>query len=503
MNPFSYLEALRLAAPETALAVAALAVLFADLGGMRGESLRHRAILGAGITAVGGAMALLWLGFAPGYGTIAEGVLVTSPLTQLVKAGLVLLTLLVAGLSLDPRFTGHVGEYFSLLLLGTIGMMVLVSTQDLLMLFLALELTSLPLYVLAGFNKRDRASAEAALKYFFFGSVAAAFLLFGFSLLYGVAGSTRLPVIAAAVALKPPDALTLVALVCVVMGFGFKVAAVPFHLWAPDAYEGAPTPAAAFIASGSKVASFAVFGIVLAQGLGPMAGGADWHGFTTGWLPLLAVVALASMLLGNLAAIAQRSVKRLLAYSAIAHAGYLLLGLMALATPANRPAALAAILYYAITYALSTVGAFGIVAVVERATGSDAADGFNGLARRSPALALCLMIFLLSLAGIPPLAGFLGKFYVFVAATRAGDGSLSLFWLVLVAIALSVVSLYYYLKLLKRAYVLPPDGAVPATRPDVMEFVVIGMTAAAVLGLGVFPRALLEPLALAIQQAGF
>ncbi len=503
MNPFSYLEVLKLAAPEAVLAVAALAVLIADLGVMRGDALRHRAIIGAGITAVGGVIALLWLGFAHGYGTIADGMFVTNGLTQLVKAALILLTLLVAGLSLEPRFTEHVGEYFSLLLLATIGMMVLVSTQDLLMLFIALELTSLPLYVLTGFNKRDRASAEAALKYFFFGSVAAAFLLFGFSLLYGVAGSTRLPAIAAAVATKPADALTLVALVMVVMGFGFKVAAVPFHLWAPDAYEGAPAPVAAFIASGSKVASFTALGIVLAQGLGPLAGGADWRGFATGWLPVLAVVAVTSMLLGNLAAIVQRSVKRLLAYSAIAHAGYLLLGVMALGLPANRPEALAAILFYVITYGLTAVGAFGIVAVVERTTGSDAAEGFNGLARRSPGLALCLMVFLLSLAGIPPLAGFLGKFYVFMAAGTAGGKSLSLFWLVLVGIAFSVVSLYYYLKILKRAYVLPPDAETPAPRTDWVELALIGFAAGTVLVLGVMPSLLLNPIAAAVRDAGF
>jgi NADH-quinone oxidoreductase subunit N len=503
VSPFSYLEVLKLAAPETALAVAALLVLFADLGVMRGESLRHRAILGAGISAVGGVIALLWLGLAQGHGTVADGVFATNALTQLVKGALVVLTLLVAGLSLNPRFTGHVGEYFSLLLLATLGMMVLVSTRDLLLLFLGLELTSLPLYVLTGLNKRDSASAEAALKYFFFGSVAAAFLLFGFSLLYGVAGSTRLPVIAAAVAVRPPDALTLVALVMVVMGFGFKVAAVPFHLWAPDAYEGAPTPVTAFIASGSKVASFTAFGLVLAQGLGPLAGGADWRGFTTGWLPVLAVVALSSLLLGNLAAIAQRGVKRLLAYSAVAHAGYLLLGVMALGTPAGRPEALAALLYYALTYALTAVGAFGIVAIVERSTGTDAVGSFDGLARRSPGLALCLLIFLLSLAGIPPLAGFLGKFLVFLAATAAGGESRGLFWLVLVAIAFSVVSLYYYLQILKRAYVAPPREAVAEPRPEVFEFALIGLVAAGVLALGVFPRTLLEPLAAAIRQAGF
>ena len=206
------------------------------------------------------------------------------------------------------------------------------------------------------------------------------------------------------------DPLLLVAIVTTVIGFGFKVAAVPFHLWAPDAYEGAPTPSAAFIASGSKVASFYILAKILTLGFAGAEGSAVWHGYASGWTPVIAVVAV----LGNLTAIVQSSVKRLLAYSAIAHAGYMLLGVLA-----NTPSSHSALLFYVITYALTVLGAFGVVTVVEEATGGDALANFAGLSRRAPGLSLCLLVFLLSLAGIPPLAGFIGKFFVFSAAAGA------------------------------------------------------------------------------------
>src|SRR5207253_512077 len=257
-----------------------------------------------------------------------SGMLVVDPLTQLVKQALLVFTLFTGLISLDSRFTDHIGEYFALLLLAAVGMMFLVSSENLLMIFISLELTSLPLYILTAFDKRNPRSAEAALKYFLFGGMAAAFTLFGLSLLYGLTGSIELRPIAAALKGKGLDPLLAVAMVTTLIGFGFKLVAVPFHLWAPDAYEGAPTPSAALVASGSKVASFFILGKVMMIGFAGAEGNGAWRALASGWVPLLAVIAVVSMLLGNLAAIAQSNVKRLLAYSAIAHGGYALLAVL-------------------------------------------------------------------------------------------------------------------------------------------------------------------------------
>jgi NADH-quinone oxidoreductase subunit N len=384
-------------------------------------------------------------------------------------------------------------------LLATVGMMLLVSSTNLLMIFISLELTSLSLYILTAFNKRNLNSAEAALKYFLFGGMSAAFTLFGLSLIYGLSGSINLAEIGKSLegGTGKPDALLLAAVVMTVIGFGFKIAAVPFHLWAPDAYQGAPTPSAALIASGSKVAGFFIFAKVMMIGFGPATGSGSWQHFAAGWLPVLAIVAALSMLLGNLTAITQTNVKRLLAYSAIAHAGYALLGIMA-----NGTAGLSALIYYVVTYGLTVVGAFGVVSAIEEKTGDARLSDFAGLSRREPVLAFCMMIFMLSLAGIPPLAGFFGKFYVFTAAV-GGAKDLGLLWLVILAIATSAVSLYYYLQVLKQIYVAPvPEGTAPA-KAAVSTQIILVLIAAAVVVLGLAPGLLLNPLMTAIQHAGW
>ncbi len=365
------------------------------------------------------------------------------------------------------------------------------------MIFLSLELTSLSLYVLTAFNKQNVASAEAALKYFLFGGMAAAFTLFGLSLLYGLTGATNLGHIAEALKGKPLDLLLLVAIVMTVVGFGFKVAAVPFHLWAPDAYQGAPVPSAAFIASGSKLASFFVLARVMTIGFAGAEGSGAWGAYAPGWMPVLAIVAGASMVLGNVAAIAQSSVRRLLAYSAIAHAGYMLLGVMA-----SGSQGLAPLVYYAVTYGLTTLGAFGVVSVVQRQGGGDSLADFAGLSRRAPMLAFCLMMFMLSLAGIPPLAGFFGKFYLFSAALATGSANLGLLWLVILAIATSAVSLYYYLQVLKQAYVAEAPAAAGAARVPIPAQVALGVLALAVVVLGCAPNLLVGRLLTAIRLAG-
>jgi NADH-quinone oxidoreductase subunit N len=343
------------------------------------------------------------------------------------------------------------------------------------------------MYILTAFNKHNERSSEAALKYFLFGGMSAAFLLFGFSLLYGVGGSTNLAQIAHNLAGKGLDPLLLVALVMTLIGFGFKVAAVPFHLWAPDAYEGAPTPSAAFIGAGSKVASFFILATILAIGFAGSQDSAVWRGYAAGWTPVVAIVAALSMVIGNLTAIVQTSVKRLLAYSAIAHAGYMLLGVLANTIPGKS-----ALMFYVITYGLTVVGAFGVVTVVEEATGGDALKNFAGLSRRAPGLALCLLVFLLSLGGIPPLAGFIGKFFLFSAAVAAHEANLGLLWLVILAIAMSAVSFYYYLQVLKQAYVLDAPEDAPRIHVPVLPMLALLVLALLVILLGCVPGLLTQ-----------
>ena len=483
----NYLEVLRAAAPETALAITVLMVLAVDLTALRGESIERRFLTGALVSIIGCLMAAMFTFLHFGSTDPLHGLLVVDPRTNFLKVVLLALTVFTVLISTSGKFTGHVGEYLALVLLGTIGLMLLVSAEDLLMIFISLELVSLSLYVLTAFNKRNARSSEAALKYFLFGGMSAAFLLFGFSLLYGLSGSTNLPQIAANLAGRGLDPLLLVAIVTTVIGFGFKVAAVPFHLWAPDAYEGAPTPSAAFIASGSKVASFYILAKILKLGFAGAEGGAVWHGYVSGWTPVIAVVAALSMVLGNLTAIVQSSVKRLLAYSAIAHAGYMLLGVLA-----NTPSSQSALLFYVITYALTVLGAFGVVTVVEEATGGDAIKNFAGLSRRAPGLSLCLLVFLLSLAGIPPLAGFIGKFFVFSAAVGADADHLGLLWLVILAIVMSAVSFYYYLQVLKQAWVLDASEGAPAIKVPPVMMLTLVLLAVLVVLLGCAPGLLLR-----------
>jgi NADH-quinone oxidoreductase subunit N len=495
----SYPEILRLV-PEAIVVITALAVLSADLLVMRDEPVRKRFQRGSVIAALGCVAAGGWLLGAGGSGDIG-GMFLDDPLTRLVKIAMLALavyTVLIAG---EGDFTAHAGEYLSLILLATTGMMLLVSSTDLLMIFIALELTSLSLYILAAFNKRDIRSAEAALKYFLFGGMSAAFTLFGLSLVYGLAGSTGLDQIGRrlATAGMGTDPLLLAALVMTIIGFGFKVAAVPFHFWAPDVYQGAPTSSAALIASGSKVASFFVLARLTIDGFAAVAGSGGWQAHAPGWIPVLAVMSAASMVLGNLAAIAQTNVKRLLAYSAIAHAGYALLGLLA-----NDGQGLSALVYYAVTYGLTVAGAFGVVTVVEAETGGARLEDFAGLGRREPVLGLCMMVFMLSLAGIPPLAGFFGKFYLF-AAVAGGARNLGLLWLVFLAVAMSAVSLYYYLKVLKQVFVVPATAGGPGMPSSVSEQsrILLGLLALAVLGLGCAPDLLVGRVLAAIQGAGF
>jgi len=505
----------RVTLPETALEIAALVVLIADLGLLRKATLSTRVAAAALLGVLGTVVALCLLPCAgsTGYSYGGELLLSSGGFTAVAEAGILLLTLLTLLLFIGTSFTRHAAEYVAVILMAAAGGLIVASAQDLLIIFVGLELLSLGLYVLTAFNKHSEKSSESALKYYLFGGMSAAFLLFGFSYLYGMSGTTSLYWIQYNIGEMGPTPLLYVAWVLIVAGLGFKIAAFPFHLWAPDAYEGAPAPAAAFIASVSKIASFGLlltFSMNLLAPGGPISGSSSVvepylkNEYLT-WQSLagvLLVVAAASMIVGNLAALAQTSVRRLLAYSAIAHAGYMLLGIgthaqySGQASPfhfllGNIGAAVNsadAVLYYVLTYGLTTIGAFGVVQVVETATGSDKLDAFLGLHKRNPLLAAVLLILFLSLAGIPPLVGFWAKFNLFAAVLAVGAGPVP-FALVALAVAMSAVSLFYYLQVLKRAYVLPAADESPIKAHPVTMLVLV-VIAAAVVVSGCLPTIL-------------
>lgn len=495
----NYLELGRLSLAEAMVVVTALVVLGVDLKLGQGAGTGVRSRWACGIGAIGCLAAAVWLWIAMPEGALTGRMLVSDALTRWVK--LVLLALTVGTLLLSTRstFTAHVGEYVAVLLLSLVGMMLMAGSENVLVLFLALELASVCLYILVAFDKRDSRSTEAALKYFLFGGMAGAFLLFGLSLVYGVSGAIEFRAIAAGLAGKAASPLLLVGLVMILVGLGFKVAAVPFHFWAPDAYQGAPTPVASFVAAGSKVAAFVVLGKLTVVAFAGVMGSGNWGGFAPGWASLVAILAAASMVVGNLAALAQRNVKRLLAYSAVAHAGYALTAIVA-----GGSGGFSSVTFYAVTYALTALGAFGVVALVEAGTGGSDWEHFRGLGKRAPGLALCFGVFLLSLAGIPPLAGFFGKFYVFLTAMSSGGGNHGLLWLVGLGAATTCVSFYYYLRLLKVVFVDAPEADVEGRKwpRGGVEYATVVVAAVGVLGIGCLPAWLLTPLQSALVAAG-
>jgi NADH-quinone oxidoreductase subunit N len=379
----------------------------------------------------------------------------------------------------------NLGEYYGLLLLSLSGMMVMVSAADLLTIYLGTELMSLSLYVLAGFKRFEARSLEASAKYFVLGSFSSGILLYGISLLFGVAGSTRLSAIADAASMRGlDDPALLIAMILLVVGFGFKIAVVPFHMWIPDVYEGAPTSVTAFMAVASKAASFGAFLRVFLEGLGGLK--ANWYG-------LFLILCLATLVLGNLVAIVQTNIKRMLAYSSIAHAGYALIGVVVAgraAEPQVRSLGVSSVMLYLALYAFMTLGAFAVVALLRKGgLEGDEIDDFTGLAKRQPTAAFIMLLFMVSLAGIPPTAGFIGKFYVFLSAVNAG-----LAWLAVVGVLSAAVSAYYYLRVVMVMYMREPlaEGLGPrfATSPAIG--VVLACAVAGVILFGLFPGPLLS-----------
>jgi NADH-quinone oxidoreductase subunit N len=369
---------------------------------------------------------------------------------------------LILYLSMAWSFTEEWGEYFALMFWATVGMMLLTASEELITLFLTLETMTICLYLSTSLEKTKRRSAEAGLKYFVYGSVSSALFLFGLSLLYGLTGTTYFDGIRNLLLESQDRGLAnnvagATAVVLMLVGFGFKVAAVPFHQWAPDAYEGAPAPVTAWIATGSKLASFVALMKVFLHALLP------WSNPSTsvmgpGWVGIIAMIAAATMTYGNFAALAQRNFKRMLAYSSIAHAGYILVGVAAVSISVGESRAAGAVLYYLIVYAFANVGAFAVAAWLVRDKKTDDIDDLNGLGYQEPVLAVCILLLMLSLIGIPPLAGFFAKLYVFMEAINQSNSAhpITLIWLVALGLFNSVVSAFYYVRVLKAMFLREP-----------------------------------------------
>lgn len=480
--------------PEAVLVLTALVLLGVALASERRTGQPFAVRNAVVITATGILIAAFSLTRVP-VETAQGGLILMDPVSRLFKGVVLGLGLLAVLLPPAHKEIRHVGEFFALMLFALTGLLLTTGTNHLLFLFVALELASLSLYLLAGFSRTARA-AEASLKYFLFGGVSAAFLLFGLSLIYGFSHAATLSEVA--IALKSgASPLAMTGLVMVLVGLGFKLAAAPFHYWAPDVYQGAPATSVAMVSAASKVVGLVVLIRFLLIGFHTAGGSAAWGSMNAGWSLWLAVLAAVSIIFGNVLALAQTSVRRLLAYSAVANTGYLLVGICA-----NGSASAGAALFYVVVYGLATLGALAVTASVESAHGNDSPQAFAGLVHRSPLQAVALFIFMASLAGIPPLAGFIGKFAIFssaLAGTMNGENS-GIAWLVGLASVMSAVSLYYYLSILKQAFVKETTEDAPVLLP-LGHSLAVGIPAIALVVLGLFPALLLEPISKAVVES--
>jgi NADH-quinone oxidoreductase subunit N len=457
-------------APQIIIVITALVVLLADLFANKKSILAYLSLLGIIVAAV--ASWTIWDGTDPMFQTmaIADGYSLFLNLVFLVTAALSVLI----SINYLVREGINYGEYYALLLLATGGMMLMGSATDLMVVFLALEILSISLYVLAGFNRADPKSGESALKYFLLGAFASGFLLYGIALIYGATGTTHLAAIVDFLTGTGTTSGTylFIGLGLLLVGFSFKIALVPFHMWTPDVYEGAPTSVTAFMSVGAKAAGFAALGRLLLYAFPTLL----WD-----WVWALAALSVLTMTLGNLAAIAQTHIKRMLAYSSIAHAGYILMGIIA----ANE-AGMAGVLFYLLAYAFMNVGAFAVVIAVGREGEPNLElSDYAGLGSRQPLLAAAMAVFMFSLAGVPPLAGFFGKFYIFSAAVQAGFVGLAI-----IGVLNSVVSAFFYLRVIVYMYMREP--AVEA-RPVLAPPLALAITLAALgtIVLGLLPAPLL------------
>ena len=478
MSGFDFLGSLPAIAPEAGLTILAMVILFMDvyLAGERRRNIAWVTVIGLVLLAL---TPLVWGPPADAASQLAWGGMVRhDTLAQIFRVMILLGAALTALMSMDTKSHGRQGEFYLILVVATLGACLVSAAADLIMLFLGLETLSIPLYILAAFRRDDVRSAESGMKYFLFGAFASALMLFGLSILYGFSGQTSIYALAEVLPAASGEAVlpVLAALTLVVVGFGFKIGAAPFHFWTPDMYEGAPTPVTAFVSVASKAASFALLVrfliAVFPQGL--VIGGHEIQAF---WVSLAALMAVISMTLGNVLALSQRNIKRLLAYSSIAQAGYALIGVAAIQSQTEQ--GVASVGFYLFMYTFTNLLAFAVVVIFSEATGSETIADLAGLNRRSPWLALMMTIALLSLGGIPPTAGFFGKFFLFNAAVQA-----DLTWLAIVGVLNAIVALYYYLIVIKVMYV---DRSADDDQPIALSRVsgwVLAVPALAVLLLG-------------------
>ena len=441
-----------------------LLVFFGGLFGRRDDTRR------VGVISVLGLVVLLGvaLRMEPGATWLGEG-FVQDELALFAKRLFLVATALgiLGSLTLRaPVFARRATEYYLLMLASLLGMLMLASARDLILLFVAFELMSIPLYALTGFQKGDDMAVEAALKFFLVGTVSSALIAYGLSFVYGIARTTSLPGVAAALSAGSP--LMILGLVVALAGLGFKIAAVPFHMWVPDTYEAANAPFVAWLSVAPKAAGFIVIFRLYLEGVGDRA---------VLWVPIATGLAAITIVAGNLMAIPQQNVKRLLAYSGIAHIGYMLIGFAAVS--ANG---VAMMLFYLVAYLFGNMGAFLVVEAVTQSEGSERIDAYKGLAQRSPVLALAMLLFLLSLGGIPFVAGFWAKLYVFWAAADKG-----LYWLVLLGAVLTVVALFYYLMVAKRMYIDAPERTGPIPVPPLLALAILICSLGVVI-MGIYPK---------------
>lgn len=449
--------------PEIGLVVLAAVILVLDLV-WQDRRCRFLGWITAGGLAVVTVLSVLFA--RPG----AEPMLIFGGMLRLDDTGFIFRLIFLFGATITALFAVdneglcQKGEFYMLMLASTLGMSLMASAADLITLFLAIETTSIPLYVLAGFVLRDSKSVEAGIKYLLFGAMTSAITLYGMTLLYGFTGTTQIYEMAAVFGTGQISlVLTGMALLLVVVGFAFKVSAVPFHFWAPDVYQGAPTPVAGYLSTASKAAGFAVLMRVLLV---------VFPDQSATWMLLVAIMATASMFLGNLLALAQKNIKRLLAYSSIAQAGYILIGVAS-----GSEFGITGSIYYLLGYLFTNLVAFGVVSVLEDAVESTEINAFSGLSRRNPTLALVLLMALLSLGGIPPFAGFFGKLLVFGSAIESGQ-----VWLAIVGILNSIIALYYYLNVLRVIY--QGEGGAPYwVSPSWRVALIAGAVGILVLGI--------------------
>lgn len=428
-----------------------------------------------------------------GYGKAAGTMFQVDPMALFFKVIFLGAAFLAIGSSfgyLKEKIQNHRGEFFGLVLLSTVGMMFLSASNEMISLYIGLELTTIPLFVLAAFFKDDKLSVEAGIKYLIVGAFSSALLLYGLSFLFGLSGSTDLLQMKVNIAitqlkLESIGVILILAILTMLAGLGFKLALPPFHQWAPDVYQGAPTPIAAFLSVGSKAAGLVAFAKIMIYGLSafyePFMRPNDWGQIT-------ALLAAAAMIVGNVVAVRQTNFKRMLAYSSIAQAGYIMVGMLAM-----NQHGLSSVAYYMFAYMFANMGVFAVVAMVENKTGSCEISSYAGLSRTSPFAAVALTIFLLSLIGIPPLAGFMSKYYVFAAAIDMAGASSSyswIYWLVGVGLVTSVVALYYYANVIKQMYFAPEPAPFSVTVTTPMAIVITAGLAGVIL-FGLFPESVL------------